>query len=86
MKKDAKEPVVSSSNNENNKLIILLLILIVITGIMTIVFYFSAPQQPKHSAVEITAPTPQLTAQGAVTLQIITPPEDAQKTTKTIKK
>jgi len=76
MKKDVKEPVVSSLDNSNNKLIILLLVLIVVMGVMTIVFYFSAPQQPKYSPVEITAPTPQLTAQGAVTLQIITPPEN----------
>ena len=76
MNKDVKEPVVSSLDNSNNKLIILLLVLIVVMGVMTIVFYFSAPQQPKYSPVEITAPTPQLTAQGAVTLQIITPPEN----------
>ncbi len=76
MKKDVKEPVVSSLNNSSNKLIVLLLVLIVVMGIMTIVFYFSVPPQPKHSPVEVISPQPQLTAQGAVTLQIITPPEN----------
>ena len=77
MKKDVKEPVVSSLDNSNNKLIILLLVLIVVMGVLTIVFYFSAPPQP--SAVKLTMLPPQPIAQGAVSLQIINPPEDIQK-------
>ena len=76
MKKKVKKPVSKVSLKNSNNLAFLILVLIIIVGVMTLVFYFSSP--PEHQQKENNEIQPQLDAEGAVSLEIINPPENPE--------